>query len=314
MPIGLLNTAFSLSSLFLAGFNGYNLSRYLEEYTLLASILTILYSVAGALVVSNSPRNPLGWIFLAVGFSQSLAQFAATYAEYALVTNPRSSLPGGLLMPWLGALIWVPGLSLAITFVSLLFPDGRLASRRWRPLAGFIALSLAIFVVLQTYVWPYRGRIPPPQFGGIVGSLFGMLFPLTLVCGLACVGSLVYRYRRAAGRERQQIKWFAYTTGVFLAAIAVTGYLPVRLLTYLPFLPAASLVPLAVSIAILRYRIYNIDIIINRTLVYGSADSHTRRDPLQGRSHDPDTFPRPHRPAAAPTYRGGLHACDRRPV
>ena len=77
------------------------------------------------------------------------------------------------------------------------------------------------------------------------------------------MGSLVYRYRRAAGRERQQIKWFAYATVVFLAAIAVTGHLPVRPITYLPFLPAASQVPVAVGIAILRYRLYDIDIIIN---------------------------------------------------
>jgi hypothetical protein len=126
-----------------------------------------------------------------------------------------------------------------------------------------VRCPLAIFLVLQTYLWPDRGRIPSPQFGGIVGSLFGVLFPLTLFCGLACAGSLVYRYRRAAGRERQQIKWFAYATVVFLAAIAVTGHLPVRPITYLPFLPAASLVPVAVSIAILRYRLYDIDITIN---------------------------------------------------
>jgi hypothetical protein len=270
VPLGLLNVAFALLSLLLAGLNGYSLTRYFEGYTLPASILAISYSVVGALVASHRPRNPLGWIFLAVGFSQGLSQFAATYAQYALVTDPGSSLPGGLLMSWLAFFTWVPGLSLAITFVPLLFPDGRLPSRRWRPLAWLSAVPLAIFVVLQAYLWPYRGRIPPKLGGGIIGSLSDVLFLFMLVCGLACVSSLMFRYRRAAGRERQQIKWFAYATAVFPTVLVVSEYLPVRPITYLPLLPAFSLVPVAVGIAILRYRLYDIDVIINRTLVYGS--------------------------------------------
>jgi hypothetical protein len=161
-------------------------------------------------------------------------------------------------MSWLAFFTWVPGLSLAITFVPLLFPDGRLPSRRWRPLAWLSAVPLAIFVVLQAYLWPYRGRIPPKLGGGIIGSLSDVLFPL------------MFRYRRAAGRERQQIKWFAYATAVFPTVLVVSEYLPVRPITYLPLLPAFSLVPVAVGIAILRYRLYDIDVIINRTLVYGS--------------------------------------------
>jgi hypothetical protein len=165
-------------------------------------------------------------------------------------------------------------LSLAITFVPLLFPDGRLPSRRWRPLAWLSTVPLAIFVVLQVYLWPYRGQIPPPKLSGLIGALSdqsgGLLGPLLLVCALACVSSLMFRYRRAAGRERQQIKWFAYATAVFPTVLVVSEYLPVRPITYLPLLPAFSLVPVAVGIAILRYRLYDIDVIINRTLVYGS--------------------------------------------
>jgi hypothetical protein len=270
VPLGLLNVAFALLSLLFADLNGYSLTRYFEEYTLPASILAISYSVVGALVASHRPRNPLGWIFLAVGFSQGFEPFAETYAKYALITNPGSSLPDGPLMSWLYYYTWVPGLSLAITFVPLLFPDGRLPSRRWRPLAWLSAVPLAIFVVLQAYLWPYRGRIPPKLGGGIIGSLSDVLFLFMLVCGLACVSSLMFRYRRAAGRERQQIKWFAYATAVFPTVLVVSEYLPVRPITYLPLLPAFSLVPVAVGIAILRYRLYDIDVIINRTLVYGS--------------------------------------------
>jgi hypothetical protein len=270
VPLGSLNAAFSLLSLLLAGLAGWSLSRYLEEYTLPAAFLAVSYSVVGALIASHRPRNPLGWIFLAVGFFQGFDPFAETYAKYVLVTNPGSSLPDGPLMSWLSAFTWVPGLSLAITFVPLLFPDGSLPSRRWRPVAWLSTVPLAIFVVLQAYLWPYRGQIPPPKLGGLIGDLSDLLFPLMLVCGLACVSSLMFRYRRAAGRERQQIKWFAYAAAVFLTANVVSEFLPFGPIIYLSLLPAASLVPVAVGIAILRYRLYDIDVIINRTLVYGA--------------------------------------------
>src|SRR5215218_3352236 len=257
VPLGSLNVAFSLLSLLLAGLAGWSLSRYLKEVTLAASILAVSYSIVGALIASHRPRNPLGWIFLAVGFSQGLEQFAGTYANYALVANPGSSLPGGALMSWLSDFTWVPGFSLAITFVPLLFPDGGLPSRRWRPLAWLSTVPLAIFVVLQVYLWPYRGRIPPHKLGGLIGDLSDLLFPLMLVCGVACVSSLMFRYRRAAGTERQQIKWFAYAAAVFLTANVVSEYLPFGPIIYLSLLPAASLVPVAVGIAILRHRLYD---------------------------------------------------------
>jgi hypothetical protein len=151
----------------------------------------------------------------------------------------------------------------------LLFPDGGLPSRRWRPVAWLSTAPLAIFVVLQVYLLPYRGRIPPPKLGGLIGALSDLLGPLMLVCAIACVSSLMFRYRRAAGRERQQIKWFAYAA-VFLPAWVVSVYHPFGPITYVPLLPAALLVPVAVGLAILRYRLYDIDVIINRTLVYGA--------------------------------------------
>src|SRR5215212_4556222 len=273
VPLGSLNAAFSLLSLLLAGLAGWSLSRYLEEYTLPSAFLAVSYSVVGALIASLRPRNPLGWIFLAVGFFQGFEPFAETYAKYALITNPGSSLPDGPLMSWLYYYTWVPGLSLAITFVPLLFPDGGLPSRRWRAVAWLSTVPLAIFVVLQVYLWPYRGRMPPPKFtsiSGLIGALSDLVFPLMLVCAFACVSSLMFRYRRAAGRERQQIKWFAYAAAVFLIVTVVSEFLPFGLITDSLWLPAAPLVPVAVGIAILRYRLYDIDVIINRTLVYGA--------------------------------------------
>jgi hypothetical protein len=259
-----------LLSLLLAGLGGWSLSRYLEEYTLPAAFLAVSYSIVGVLIASLRPWNPLGWIFLAVGFSQGFDPFAETYAKYALITNPSSSLPDRVLMSWLSYFTWVPGLSLAITFVPLLFPDGGLPSRRWRAVAWLSTVPLAIFVVLQVYLWPYRGRIPPPKLSGLIGALSDLLGPLMLVCAIACVSSLMFRYRRAAGRERQQIKWFAYAAAVFLTAWVVSVYHPFGPITYVPVVPAALLVPVAVGIAILRYRLYDIDLLINRTLVYSA--------------------------------------------
>jgi hypothetical protein len=274
VPLGSLNAAFSLLSLLLAGLAGWSLSRYLEEYTLPAAFLAVSYSVVGALIASHRPRNPLGWIFLAVGFFQGFDPFAETYAKYVLVTNPGSSLPDGPLMSWLSDYTWLPGLSLAITFVPLLFPDGGLPSRRWRAVAWLSTVPLAIFVVLQVYLWPYRGRIPPPKLSGLIGALSdqsgGLLGPLLLVCAIACVSSLMFRYRRAAGRERQQIKWFAYAAAGFLTAFVASVYLPFGPISYVPVVLAAPLVPVAVGIAILRHRLYDIDLLINRTLVYGA--------------------------------------------
>jgi hypothetical protein len=275
VSLGSLNVAFALLSLLFAGLNGYSLTLFLEQLTLPGSILTVSVSVVGTLVASYRPRNLLGWIFLAVGLSQGLVQFAGTYAEYTLVTEP-GSLPGGPLMTWLGGWAWVPGISLLLTFVPLLFPDGRAPSRRWRPVAWLSAVPLTILVPLVIWLWPYRGRKAiedpnaTPMPGGLLGALLDLLYPLMLVCGLLCVISLIVRFWRSQGVERQQIKWFAYAAAIFLSVMIVTEYLNFEPIMILLFLPALPLMPVAVGIAILKYRLYDIDIVINRTLVYGS--------------------------------------------
>jgi hypothetical protein len=274
LPLGLLNVTFALLALLFAGLNGYSLILFLEDYVLPGSILAVSVSVVGALVASHRPRNPLGWIFLAVGFFQGLVQFAWTYAEYALITEP-DSLPGGPLMSWLAGVAWIPSLSLFFTFALLLFPDGKLPSPRWRPVAWLSAVPLALFVVDMAWLWPYRGRAlieRPEQVvpDGLLGVLLNLLFPLMVVCGLACVFSLMVRFWYSRGVERQQIKWFAYAAAVFLTANVALEYLyfgPIMVLLVLPIVPV---VPVALGVAILRYRLYEIDILINRTLVYGT--------------------------------------------
>jgi len=274
VPLGSLNVALAMLGLLFAGLNGYSLIRYLEELVLATSILAVSVSVVGMIVASHRPRNPLGWIFLAIGFTQSLVNSGWPYAKYALRTDP-ASLPGGPLMAWLGSGAWIPGISLMLTFVPLLFPDGRLPSRRWRPVAWLSAVPLAIFVVEMAWLWPYRGRTlieHPGQVkpGALLAITLDLLFPLMLVCGLACVFSLMVRFWYSRGVERQQIKSFAYATTGFLATLVAVEYLPFEPIMLLLALLIVPVVPVALGLSILRYRLYEIDILINRTLVYGS--------------------------------------------
>jgi hypothetical protein len=274
VPLGSLSVAFALLSLLFARLNHYDLAFFIEGVSVL--LLAVSFSGIGALVASHRPGNPLGWIFLVVGFSEGLAGFALTYADYALITEP-GSLPGGPLMSWLGEVVWFPGFVLMFTFALLLFPDGRLPSRRWRPVTWLSVASLVIFVPLAGSLWPYRGRRAfqegTDQFtpGGLLGALEAALFPLVLLCGLICMISLVVRFRRSRGIELQQIKWFAYAAAVTVTLFTVFGFLfPVGIIGDLLLLAAAPLLPIAAGIAILKHRLYDIDILINRTLVYGS--------------------------------------------
>lgn len=272
-PIFLLNiVAGMLGTLFMV-LNRYPLAEFLGG--LPGPLLAFSFSAVGALVAARRSRNPVGWIFLAVGFSQGLVSFAYQYAEYALITAP-GSLPGGPAMSVVGQLAWIPGLSLLLTYALLLFPDGRLPSQRWRPVAWLSAGPLILFVPLAISSWPFRGRAlleNPEQYDpeGVLAIFAYSIFPLMLLCGLACVASLVVRFRRSRGVERQQLKWFTFAAAVFLTVLVVGNYLDIdSAASMLLVLPAVPSIPIAAGIAILRYRLYEIDILINRTLVYVS--------------------------------------------
>jgi hypothetical protein len=234
--------------------------------------------ILGGLIASRRPRNPYGWVWLGFGLSLALQQFAASYAAYALVA------PGTLVAPLTISRVLGLGnqVSLALApFLLLLFPTGRLPSRRWRLLAWISALSGATIMAL---VFLFDN---PDQVGGTIGIMAGsVVFVIFATIALSAL-SLLFRYRRARGVVRQQLKWVAFTA--VLAAIFLVGgqlfWLAGLLISYLvggdlPGLNRSldNLVSVAievclyagVGIAILRYRLYDIDIIINRTLVYGT--------------------------------------------
>jgi hypothetical protein len=243
-----------------------------DTYVLFAGVVGLSFPAVGATVVIRRPGHAIGWIFVVIGAGMSLAGFVNGYAAYSLTVLP-DPLPMTGVVAWLSGWLWVPSFGLLMTFALLLFPDGHLPSPRWRPLAylaaGSIAVTMADFAV-SSWLDPYASVYAPQTVGSpVVGVWFGLL----CASGLASAASLVIRFRRSRGEERLQLKWVAYAAAITVAAvvpaIAVTrGGSPSPIIVI-----AAPLVPVAAGVAILRYRLYEIDVLINRTLVYGSLSA-----------------------------------------
>jgi hypothetical protein len=173
--------------------------------------LAVSFPVVGALIATHRPRNPIGWLFCAVGVFQGLLIAAQAYSDYALRIAP-GTVPGGPLANWVAQWVWAPSVGLLFTFVPLLFPDGRLPSPRWRPVAWLSALSIVVTCGLYgVLLWPLRAvvdRDPEQLLAAGQAIVLNAAFPFMLLCGLACLSALAVRFRRARGIERQQLKWF----------------------------------------------------------------------------------------------------------
>ena len=276
----------AVGGLLLGPLNGRTLGEiFVEEGIVAIATLTVAFSVVGALVASHRPGNPIGWIFCAAALFQGLSVSGYEYAIYALLTRP-GSLPLGAEVSWLGQWIWAPGLGLILVFLPLLFPNGRPPTRRWRPVAWLGAAAIGMIVApAMVILWPERGAALVRPEGaaeeGTSHALFVVVeyagFPLMLLAGLAAVISLFVRFRRARDVERQQIKWFASASALSLVFIfVVEGRLvraesgPLEVIVALSGLLVVPTIPIATGIAILRHRLYDIDRLINRTLVYGA--------------------------------------------
>ena len=228
-------------------------------------------ALVGGLVASRRPENPVGWFFLGGGACFSLTQVATGYVALGLA--------GGWAMAWLMSWLWIPGVMLLLCFVPLYFPDGRLVSPRWRWLVRFalvFTVGAVVFSALRPGEIQQEGVVNPLGVEGLrpfLGLLDTLVFGPYFALLFASAASLVVRFRRSGRVERQQIKWLA------LAAVAI----PVWFLTNAPVQAAApnlflvldafifsALIPIAAGVAILRYRLYDIDLIINRALVYAA--------------------------------------------
>jgi hypothetical protein len=243
------------------------------------AVVAVCFSVVGAVITPGLPsRNPIGWFFCAIGLVGGARLFSAQYAAFALSAE-RGSPPGGEALSWIASWLWVLHVGLFV-FLALLFPDGKLASGRWRPFAWFAATAVVVGILAAALSpGPIRGLEPidnplgVEEASNVVVALEALIFGL----GLGAAASMFVRLRRARGVERQQLKWFAYAVAVLAGGTILTNVVSnltgVGWLREVGFLPTiAGLVgwPVAVGIAISRYRLYNIDLIINRTLVYGA--------------------------------------------
>ena len=235
----------------------------------------------GALIASRHPRNAIGWLFLMMAFLAALSALAGEYARYALVKRP-GSLPGGVWAAWLSDWMWLAAIFAPLIFVLLLFPNGRLLSPRWK----WVALPAFTFTVFASFAFavaprryedvPVRNPLGFEAARGWAEWLDSVGFFLFVGMIIAAAASVIVRFRRSSGEERQQLKWFAYAAGLMAAFFAATGALEVAgvgdiwITTVLGVL-AFMAIPVAAGIAILRYRLYDIDVVIKKTVVFGAV-------------------------------------------
>jgi hypothetical protein len=244
------------------------------------ALVVLSYAVIGALIVNTHRSHVIGWMFCGAALSFGFSSFAGQYAIQALVVAP-GTLPFGQAMAWFGFWVDMPGIAVVALFLPLLFPDGRLPSSRWKPVAYFAAASVVLAVVLTmlapaTYADAGYPSIRNPfgldQYHAVFDTLGSLLQPLLLVLVLLSGVALLDRVRRADAEERQQIKWFAFAGAVILASFVVEAGSRVAsefaLAADVLAILGLSAIPAAVGVAILRYRLYDIDLIVNRTVVY----------------------------------------------
>jgi hypothetical protein len=257
--------------------------------------LILSFSTMGLLIATRRSRNPIGWIMIVGGVALATTFLTGGYIDLSFylpsLARPQEMLPGTQWVAWVGNWVWVPAFIPVLTFLLLLFPDGRLPSSRWRPVVWLaVAAMITVgfgqaftpgpFADNHTEIRNPAGLSPlegsPLDYGAVGSVLFGLSSVLS-------ASSMAVRYHHAGGKQRQQIKWLAYAAtfaalgtvaSTFVYAIAsmgtvqipeslVSGLLLVQLLSYLG-------IPLAVGVAVLKYRLYDIGLLItNRTLVYG---------------------------------------------
>jgi hypothetical protein len=240
----------------------------------------LAFPTVGAVVASRRPHNPIGWIFLGAGIPFGLSGFAHGYAVYGLFTEP-GSLPGAEAMAWLASWFFIPPLFAAPAFLFLLFPQGRAVSPRWRAVGWMAAVGI-VCTILFAFA---PGPLEEPPFDEVVNpfGIEGAEATLNLVATvgwasillsvLAAAASMLVRLRRARGRERQQLKWVTSAAGLFALANVVgstTLSSQREEIGQLVVLFAYAGIPMAAGVAILRHRLYDIDRILNRALVYGA--------------------------------------------
>lgn len=273
--------------LVLAALNHLSLERFLAEYVVSQSAATVAFATVGLLIATRRPEHRISWLFCAIGLGLGLTAWTGQYSRYALVSRP-GSLPEAEVVAWLSFWTWVPVVMLVVVYLPLLYPSGQLPSARWQPVAwaGMVAAVL-LAISLAFSPGPVDASLPEvsnpyalERATVLLDAIELVAIPLILASFASAIAAQVVRYRRAQGNERQQIMWFAFATALLVVAFIAPPLLDPSgfsdpdtgntLLSGTLLAVALPLLPVATGVAILKYRLYQIDVIINRTLVYGT--------------------------------------------
>jgi hypothetical protein len=232
-------------------------------------VVNVAVPVTGFVLASRRPENRIGWVFLVAGLGLGLGAFSTPYALRALVADP-GSVPAGRALAWLGNWIWeIPVAMLAFLF--LLFPTGYVRSRRWLPAAWFVGVAFALatvgLLIAATGSWAHPFTSFGPGGPGLTPLLYLMAGALFSVALLVSVAALVVRFVKSSGEERLQLKWCAAAALVLAVVFVASTWANSTIVTVLQSLAFLGLYT-AIAVAVLKYRLYNIDRIISRTLAY----------------------------------------------
>jgi uncharacterized membrane protein YhdT len=274
-----LSLALAAISLLLLALNISYPNPYIYDYWLENTVAALSFAPVGALIAARRPENPVGWLLCLLGVAFSFGHFSSQYAIFTLLAQP-DSLPAGEALAWVSSWILPPIIGLQVSSF-LLFPTGRLPSRRWRPLGWLIVAYVIVGVIASAFSLGANAGLGPIRNPlGIEGfsDVYDMVLNLLPLLYVAVATSLFVRLRRATGVERQQIKWFVYAVAATISGIILAYMIPGLIDTPLWFeragyalnVTVTPAIPISMGIAILRYRLYEIDILINRTLVYGA--------------------------------------------
>jgi hypothetical protein len=248
------------------------------------ALFILVFATTGALVASRIPDNPIGWLLCSAALAFSVGGVCVTITDEAVRAGWHG--PAVTVAAWVGSFVWMLGVVPAATFVLLLFPDGRLPSRRWAPVAWLSGASLAAITVGIAFSpgpiedTPVSNPLGIPGGKGALAAVEATGLAVLFCCILASCASLVSRYRHAESRQRQQLKWLAWSLPLVLGWLGASVWVESRLtgdkaVDVANTLSSVGLtiVPVTIAIAILRHRLYDIDVVINRTLVYGSLSA-----------------------------------------
>ncbi len=231
--------------------------------------IALVYVGAGGLLVARLPRNPVGWLMIGIGLGQAVSAFVTGYASLAL-DRGGPNLPLGEIAWWLSTSAYIPSVGLLITLLLLLFPDGKPPSPRWRVVGRAAVIGIALQLVGDMAgTWPQR-HLPPDlldnvETTGLSSVVMSVGILIVMVAAIASVASLVVRFHRATGDERQQLRWF-----VFAAAVVVVGAIlafPGIDSQFIVLIAGFFLIPVTAAIAILKFRLYDLDLVIRKTVI-----------------------------------------------